>query len=922
MGGNIERRISKGLLTQFLYGNSHVYSAMESHPESDGDYYDLLAPLVHAPWQLVKRQLWYFVAPEEIVLPDHGFKIHISLVSALTEQYLPVIARQLIELQTPFKVLCNARLQDFHNSQSCNRVSCGKFITVYPANIEIFKQCLARLYQATEGAYGPFILSDNAYKNSRCLFYRYGAFTGSGVRDVMGETVARVINAETGETDQRLPYFQLPEGVCDPFAYDAKQAVSSVEEAIENTTQDSDVVSREDESDDSERLNDRYEVLDCLSGHSSKGGVYEAIDHYTGQTVVLKEARPLINQNRKGQQDAVAGLKHEAHILQRLANTGLVPKVVESFDEWQHHFLVLEKLPGQTLAFVDRQFLSQLSHNRSGSDESTGKSHCERDRARIKQFCQWYLTILSHLVDAVQRVHQQQIVIGDIAPQNILLDTDTLAIQLIDFEGAYDVGNNQFYAPVTSMGFSQHKACPQIADDWQAVANVARHMLHPICLYFALNPSAKQGFWQHLLREYSLPQQLESLPELLSQGGEVAQTAIADIQAQLDDFDYEYQGGNDLEGSLLESQLQQIRQHIFSYLDQPVQGTHFPLDYRSLSTNALGVAFGSSGICHFLQQSHRSQDNTYEQKALALCLSSLSDETITQLPPGLYQGLAGIAWVLLVRGESSRAIQLMQQVYDHNTRFDAEDIFFGCAGWGLASLFFYQQLDEAQYLNKAIEAEAFISQKLIERHGRLEYQNIDGYCYSGWMHGNAGIALFYLRLYQATEDSSYLEKGKLLLKGEVERAESDDDQIAWRKDYSELATYPYLRFGSAGIGQVILRYYRYLKSPLLLDLAHQIAQSLKGRFCIYPGQFMGMAGIGDFFLDMYQTTQELSYLDEAHAIARRILLYALPEERGVSYPGEELARISCDLGSGSAGVGLFLQRLRDNGRGKVLFLDF
>ena len=366
----------------------------------------------------------------------------------------------------------------------------------------------------------------------------------------------------------------------------------------------------------------------------------------------------------------------------------------------------------------------------------------------------------------------------------------------------------------------------------------------------------------------------------------------------------------------------EIRRYILSFVNKQLPETGFPLDYRALSSNSLGVAYGSAGIQYFLYQTSKDSRGELEEVAIAKLLRSLDGQVSLMLPPGLYLGLTGIAWILLDIGFSEKAEYLMRQAYRMDTLMAAHDLFYGAAGWGLASLYFYYRTGLAEFLNMALEAERCIEKHLLKSDNYLIYKNIDGHCYSGLMHGNAGLALFYLRLYQATRDEARLSIGMNLLNSEVARAEMANGKIAWRKDYGEKATYPYLRFGSAGIGQVVLRYYRELRQSSLLNLAKQIAQSLRGSFCVYPSQYLGMAGIGGFYLDLYRDTGDESYLQEASQLAGRILLYGIKEVSGLAFPGEELARISCDVATGSAGVGLFFNRLQMAGSAKELFLDF
>ncbi len=67
--------------------------------------------------------------------------------------------------------------------------------------------------------------------------------------------------------------------------------------------------------------------------------------------------------------------------------------------------------------------------------------------------------------------------------------------------------------------------------------------------------------------------------------------------------------------------------------------------------------------------------------------------------------------------------------------------------------------------------------------------------------------------------------------------------------------------------------------------------------------------MGEFLLDMYRFTGDPRYRKEAQRIASGVLLYAVPEPVGIGFPGDELLRLGTDFGSGSAGVGIFLQRL-------------
>jgi hypothetical protein len=71
---------------------------------------------------------------------------------------------------------------------------------------------------------------------------------------------------------------------------------------------------------------------------------------------------------------------------------------------------------------------------------------------------------------------------------------------------------------------------------------------------------------------------------------------------------------------------------------------------------------------------------------------------------------------------------------------------------------------------------------------------------------------------------------------------------------------------------------------------------------------MGLAGLGGFLLDMHQFFPEDKYLNSARKVADGIMHFRV-DRQGAAFPGAMLSRLSCDYGTGSSGVALFLNRL-------------
>ncbi len=889
MESNIERRIPVNSLPHYLFSQPPFFSDMEGYTIKDNVYFTCVNQMLPKNWNIWRRQSWYIVKPNQINIEKYGFKIHTSLVSGITEDALKKIVPVLVQNNVAFKFLVDPEMHDFFNSQACNKVSAGKFLTIYPSNIDLFKVLLQKLHKVTKDFFGPFILSDLPYQDSKCLFYRFGSFVSNKQRNVFGEYQPSVINSKTGDIDVRIPYYQLPEGISDPF----EQKIAQYPEIS--------------------LLNKRYQVTEALSSHSSKGGVYLANDIQTNTKVVLKEARPFINCGRKSQKDAISGLLHEEHILNRLQGLNVTPKVIDSFYEWQHRFLVLEYIPFDTLNYTDWQ-----NHNII----IKGVKH------DFNMFCIKYLILLKNIIDTIEKIHQTGIIIGDLAYQNILFHPETLEVRFIDLEGAYDQLKDRFYARITSKGFTLYdkdkQKKPTQLEDWAAMSSLFIHLLHPICALFAIVPEAKTKYLESLVKNYGLPKEFIGIEENLRENRiSNAKQTIEKLYKMFTSSDQKEinfippSSVKNIKEKNLSQTLDNMVLFIEHFIEHQLKETGLPLDYRVFTTNKLSVAYGYAGILYFL---HR-QASELSQKLASIIIHKIQNEDLANFPPGLYIGLSGIAWILYECGLKKQALNLMKKVYSSKLRSEGEDIFYGASGWGLASLYFYKKTKSPRFLEGALEAAQIVDNKLMSQQNTELYQNVDEHFYSGFLHGNAGISLFFLRLFQVTQNKIYLEKAKQLMQIEINNGQMIDQELVWRKNYNEETTYPYFQFGSIGIGLVAIRFFLALKDEYYLALAKKIADSVMHKCCVYPGVFAGMAGIGMFFLDLYAATQNDIYVQEAHRIAHQILLYKCSHEHGIAFPGDKLAAICTDYGTGSSGIGLFLNRLFLQGKGNELFID-
>jgi hypothetical protein len=173
--------------------------------------------------------------------------------------------------------------------------------------------------------------------------------------------------------------------------------------------------------------------------------------------------------------------------------------------------------------------------------------------------------------------------------------------------------------------------------------------------------------------------------------------------------------------------------------------------------------------------------------------------------------------------------------------------------------------------------------------------------------------LLYLAL--ATGNEEYVAFGRRSLNSIIKRSiRSLDGGLTWRARESEPTVTPYWRWGSAGIGMMMLRYRKALGESTWDSALEGLLIDVDRKYTLFPGRSFGLAGIGEFFLD-------LAHLGWSHEIGRRgarkalsgIMLFQLKRSGGIAFPGESLSRISCDFNTGSAGIAHFLHRLHNGG---------
>jgi hypothetical protein len=486
----------------FLVASPRYFETMSRYP-AKAEYASLLSTLLPPDWTLTRQDVWFVASARDLTSAAQGFKIHVSSTEMDAVAVLKCVVPICVQSRTIFKFAADSRILGMLTTKRCARQSSGKFMTIYPRDHEHFVALIEDIHAATTGFAGPYILSDQRYRDSKVVFYRYGGFV-SRRRLLISGLCKHVITGLGGLEidDERTPFFSLPAGVTDPFTADRDESDATVLPT----------------------LTGRFQVTRALA-FSNAGGVYVARDIYSNDEVVVKEARPhtILWSADSVSIDAVELLTREYEMLETLRPLSVFPRPIDLFQEWEHWFLVQELVSGQPLrTYRARDDVALLAHL------------YEADRVAL--FARVFRAISQQLIAIIERVHARGVVLGDVSPSNVLVDPETLKVRLIDVEGACrrDEGGafasfaRAWYTP----GFRDPEqpatgASPAPEDDWYALGMLLQGLFLPLEGMVRLSPDALPMFLTRFI-DAGLPRFIEvCITSLLAGDVEGARLAVA-----------------------------------------------------------------------------------------------------------------------------------------------------------------------------------------------------------------------------------------------------------------------------------------------------------------------------------------------------------------------------------------------------------
>ncbi|MDM5176734.1 class III lanthionine synthetase LanKC [Massilia sp. DJPM01] len=849
----------------YLRPSKRFYEHGYTHYQPGEELISLVRPMLEGraePWKVHRSDVWTHILPanrtESNKLPVQGWKIHVSAIAANCRNLLVKVAALALENNIQFKFANDTETLKMMTSKRWSRGGSGKFITLYPPTDEKFREIIEKAYAVLKDDIGSYILSDRRYKDSRCLYYRYGGIT-SVTKLLYTSEKQSVIFSPDGEQipDNRTPYFETPPWTSDPFP--------------------------EEQPDHAEFTlnNGRYLVTEAL-GFSNTGGVYLSTETASGRQVVIKEARPYIELG-EDDMDAVARLVQEEKILRLLGGTGLAPEIYDSFRDWENYYVVEEYFPAPDIRLVML--------------ESSPLVDTRPSIAASEKFYNIYKKAFTSALRGMARIHAQGIVIGDVSPKNILVDRDSMTVRFIDLEGAFRPGIDEpqrLHTPEFRIPSKGRELNSTYDDDTFAIGVIMMYAIFPIAAMQFLREDLFSAVLPRLVADvgWANTPALSIITQLVD--NKITCSQAADLLEQSEYTIEQPIQRRALEGDMPMEISDQMARFITSNYRLDKIFTLFPVDPFGQRDNPSSFGFGATGIIHTLSAC----GYDIPLPALERQRNELAALKLDEITPGFLVGTAGIAWCSLLAGDRETAERLLKHANHSPLTHAHHSLYFGMAGIGMANLAAYLRLKDGRYLDAAVNL-AMTLEKQSKENERGVYWEEDGQVWIGFGYGQSGVALFLLRLSQVTGEEKWRAMGKKAVLYDMSWGrELEPGNLTVAANPEDTSTYEhYIEEGSAGIVKVAIRY------GLWGSELDGFMGDIDRKYASFAGVIFGLAGFADVLIDAYRYSNDKKYLTMADASLQGIIdLYLLKFDDGYATPGENLFRITCDYATGVAGV--------------------
>lgn len=830
--------------------------------------------------------VWLAVSRDGFTLPEHGWKLHVSSRSAtftaLVSKLLPVLldGGHIFKLARSRQVL--ARL----NSGISSPAAVGKAFTIYPQQQQV-RELGLRLASLLRGDEAPRVLSDRQVDPRAPVYYRYGPFQMNWRTDTRGRMVT-LIHGPAGEEFGGLATmrYRQPSWTTDPFTGIAGGMQKSAGDQV---------------------IGGRYRIIEGLY-ESARGNVYRGVDQRDGASVVIKQARALVDEHDSSG-DVRLRLRNERRILTVLDGVGGVPRFIDHFRHGPDEFLVTTDAGPRNLV------QDVVSHGRylpSGHAEPSGWRTLDALGRRLARI----------MLD----VHARGVIVHDMSAKNVVVEGPD--VSLIDFgfashDGLHIPGGTPGFAPARQLRGEP----PRDTDDLFALGMTliyAAHSVLPVTSDSDLD-APRQRALQAISAQYgAMPGGIiGSIAALLSDDDDAARMAARmlatgatqgqpgagrRVSRQLPaPPDVSTELAAEITGSLLDDLLS--RADALLAAPQSLEAAHDASIYT-----------GSAGIG--LELLHHTSHPAVRKRLSAIVPFTQRAMTSVMLQPGLMVGRTGADVFLTLaqsRGMEAAAEYAGPEIPDAGWQPDGVDLTSGAAGVGIGHLMLCDITGDTSHHAVVTRCVEYVLDRLDDGQlstgpdepvQPLEREAVEPA--TGRAHGLAGCVdlLLYAAerlghhdaLVSATEQVGHL----------AERAESLAERVPTRFSAPIAASWCQ---GLAGIAPVLLHAEDVLQDHRLGALARRLAD-----VCLdflphvsVPVQCCGLVGIGNLFIDLAVHDCGGDYWAAADTTARQLLIRSTGPVNHPVFVKDSLEEYGASWAFGVAGQLAFFRRLAGHG---------